>query len=95
MIGGKPITSITEKPVKYLGKLYNKTLNEMEQAAEVLEKLKKVLKKIDKTVIAGRYKAWMFQHMLLPRIMWPLSIYNIPESIVEEMQTKITGYLKK
>ena len=94
-IGGVPITSITEKPVKYLGKLYNKTLNEMEQAAEVLEELKKGLKKIDKTVIAGRYKAWMFQHMLLPRIMWPLSIYNIPESKVEEMQTKITGHLKK
>ena len=65
-IGGVPITSITEKPVKYLGKLYNKTLNEREQAAEVLEELKIGLKKIDKTVIAGRYKAWMFQHMLHP-----------------------------
>ena len=94
-IEGVPITSITEKPVKYLGKLYNKTLNEMEQAAEVLEELKIGLKKIDKTVIAGRYKAWMFQHMLLPRIMWPLTIYNIPESKVEEMQTLITGKLKK
>ena len=94
-IEGIPITSITEKPIKYLGKLYNKTLNEREQAEEVLVELNQGLKKIEKTQIPGRYKAWMFQHMLLPRIMWPLTIYNIPESKVEEMQTRITGHLKR
>ena len=94
-IEGVPITSITEKPVKYLGKLYNKTLNEQEQAKEVLVDLKQGLKKMDKIIIPGRYKAWMFQHMLLPQIMWPLTIYNIPESKVEEMQAQITGYLKR
>ena len=94
-IEGVPITSITEKPVKYLGKLYNKTLNEQEQAEEVLVDLKQGLKKMEKIRIPGRYKAWMFQHMLLPRIMWPLTIYNIPESKVEEMQTRITGHLKR
>ena len=94
-IEGVPITSITEKPIKYLGKLYNKTLNEQEQAKEVLSELKQGLKKIEKTMIPGRYKAWMFQHMLLPRMMWPLTIYNIPESKVEEMQIRITGHLKR
>ena len=94
-IEGIPITSITEKPIKYLGKLYNKTLNEQEQAGEVLVELNQGLKKIEKTQIPGRYKAWMFQHMLLPRIMWPLTIYNIPETKVEEMQTRITGHLKR
>ena len=59
-IEGVPITSITEKPIKYLGKLYNKTLNEQEQAKEVLVDLKQGLKKIERTRIPGRYKAWMF-----------------------------------
>jgi len=94
-IEGVPITSITEKPVKYLGKLYNKTLNEQEQAKEVLVDLKQSLRKIAKIMIPGRYKAWMLQHMLLPQIMWPLTIYNIPESKVKEMQVLITGYLKR
>ena len=94
-IEGVPITSITEKSVKYLGKLYNKTLNEQEQAEQVLVDLKQGLKKIDKIRLPGRYKAWMFQHMLLPRIMWPLTIYNIPESKVNEMQMRITGQLKR
>ena len=94
-IEGVPITSITEKPIKYLGKLYNSSLNEQEQAKEVLGELKQGLKKIERTLVPGRYKAWMFQHMLLPRLMWPLTIYNIPESKVEEMQTRITGHLKR
>ena len=94
-IEGVPITSITEKSVKYLGKWYNKTLNEQEQAGEVLVELNQGLKEIEKTLVPGRYKAWIFQHMLLPRIMWPLTIYNVPESKVEEMQTRITVHLKR
>ena len=94
-IEGTPITSITEKPVKYLGKVYNKTLNDREQAEEVLNELKQGLRRIQKTKIPGRYKAWMVQHMLLPRLMWPLTIYNIPETKIEEMQRQITVCLKR
>ncbi|MEL7079400.1 MAG: Ulp1 family isopeptidase, partial [Cyanobacteria bacterium J06582_2] len=94
-IGGNPITSITEKPIKYLGKLYNRALNDKEQTEEVLKEAKQGLRKIGETKIPGRYKAWVVQHMLLPRLMWPLTIYNIPESRVEEIQRLITAHLKK
>ena len=47
-IEGVPVTSITEKPIRYLGKLYNKTLNEQEQAREVFVELKQGLRKIEK-----------------------------------------------
>ena len=94
-IDGKPITSITEKPVKYLGKTYNMTLHERRQTEETIKQAKKDLKKIDKCRVPGRYKGWMLQHMLLPRLMWPLSIYNVPASKVEEIQRMITASLKK
>ena len=94
-IGGKPITSITEKPVKYLGKQYNSTLTEKEQIEETMKELKRSLRKIEKCKVPGRYKAWMIQHMLLPRLMWPLTIYNFPSSKVEAMQRRITAKLKK
>ena len=32
---GKPITSTTEKPVKYLGKTYNMSLDEKQQIEEI------------------------------------------------------------
>ena len=94
-IEGKPITSVIEKPVKYLGKVYNKTLHDREQTEDVMKELKQGLSRIQKAKIPGRYKAWMVQHMLLPRLMWPLTIYNIPETKVEEMQRLITVWLKR
>ena len=94
-IKGKPITQLQEKSIKYLGKKYNANLNEKEQMNEVESQLKLDLKKIEKCRLPGRYKAWMLQHMLLPRLMWPLSIYNVPMSFVQKLQNKITASLKK
>ena len=94
-LDGKPITSITEKPVKYLGKVYNMRMTEKEQIEETVAQAKRDLKMIERCRLPGRYKGWIVQHMLLPRIMWPLSIYNVPETKVEEIQTKITVCLKR
>ena len=33
--------------------------------------------------------------MMMPKLMWPLSIYNVPLTTVEWLQTKITASLKK
>ena len=94
-LNGKPITSITEKPVKYLGKSYNMKMDEKEQIEQTVNQAKSELKMIEKCRLPGRYKGWIVQHMLLPRIMWPLSIYNVPVSKVEEIQGKITTSLKR
>ena len=84
-IDEKVITPIQDKPVKYLGKEYKANLSEKEQILEVEKSLEAELKKIDKCKLPGRYKSWILQYMLLPRLMWPLTIYNIPASKVEEM----------
>ena len=94
-LGGETITPIQDKPVKYLGKEYKANLNESEQIQDVQRNLKIELKKIDKCRLPGRYKCWMVQHMLIPRLMWPLTIYNMPLTKVEELQKKITISLKK
>ena len=94
-IKGKPITQLQEKSIKYLGKTYNASLNEKEQVEAVESQLKQDLKKIEKCRLPGRYKAWMLQYMLLPRLMWPLSIYNVPMSFVDRLQNKITTALKR
>ena len=94
-IDGELITPIQDKPVKYLGKEYKATLNEKDQIQEVQRNLKAELKKIDRCRLPGRYKSWILQHMLLPRLMWPLTIYSMPLTKVEELQRKITASLKK
>ena len=94
-INQKEITSLVEKPVKYLGKEYNITLGDSRQIADTEQKVKAGLRKIGKCKIPGRYKCWILQHMLIPRIMWPLTIYSIPASKVEKMQSSLTKALKK
>ena len=94
-INGEVITSILDKPVKYLGKEYKANLNEKEQTQEVLTNLKTEIRKIDRCRLPGRYKSWILQHMLMPRLMWPLTIYNIPLTKVEWLQRTITASLKK
>ena len=94
-IGGEVITPIQELPIKHLGKQYNETLNEREQIEYTVKQAASDIKKIDRCKIPGRYKAWILQHMMMPRIMWPLSIYNVPLTTVESLQTRITASLKK
>ena len=93
-IDGVAMRPLKDLPVKNLGKKYSYDLGEKQQIKEVEEHLKEDLKKIGKCKLPGRYKCWMEQHMLTPRVMWPLSIYNIPMSKVEEMQKKVTRSLK-
>ena len=94
-IEGSPITSVTEKPIRYLGKSYNMTLNEKMQTEDTVKQTKEDLKKLERCKVPGRYKGWMMQHMLLPRLLWPLSIYNIPATRVEEIQRLMTNSLKR
>ena len=94
-INGKTVTPIQEMPVKYLGKEYKASLGEGEQLTAVTIQLKEDLKKIERCRIPGRYKSWIVQHMLLPRIMWPLSIYNFPVTKIEKLHRMITTALKR
>ena len=89
------ITSVLEKEIKYLGKTYNHTMTEHQQMDQTTERVKNSLRKIERTPVAGRIKAWMVQNMLLPQLMWPLTIYSFPQYRVEEIERKLTSSLKK
>ena len=52
-------------------------------------------KKIDKYKLQGRYKSWILQQMLIPRLMWPLRIYNIPLTTIDNLQKLLTKFIKK
>ena len=94
-INGKAIQPIQEEPVKYVGKWYNASLNERKQIEGIVNGVKMDLKKVEKCRLPGRYKSWMVQHMMMPRLMWPLSIYNVPMTTVEKIQKLITTSLKR
>lgn len=81
-IGGVQIPSITEKPVKSLGKVFSGTLRDTAAVREVGSQLGTWLVEVDKSGLPGKFKAWIYQHGILPRLLWPLFVYDVPLSTV-------------
>lgn len=38
------------------------------------------LMKADKSGPPGKFRAWIYQHAILPRVLWPLLVYEVPNS---------------
>jgi len=53
------------------------------------------LARIDKSGIPGKLKLWCLQFGLFPRLMWPLSVYEIPLSVAEKMERLVSFYIRK
>lgn len=75
-IDEEPIPTVAEKPVKSLGRWYDASLKDTVQVDEVKEVTNHALKIIDSTLLPGSLKLWCLQFGLLPRLMWPLTVYD-------------------
>ncbi|KAK0150652.1 hypothetical protein N1851_008245 [Merluccius polli] len=49
----------------------------------------------DKSGLPGKFKAWIYQHGVLPRILWPLLVYEFPITTVEGFERRISRYLRR
>ena len=94
-IQGEQIPSIVNNPIKCLGKWYDDTLKDVNNSRRLERDTTEKLVNIDKTGLPGKFKAWIFQHGLLPRIIWPLMLYDIALTTVEGMERKINHYLRQ
>ena len=94
-IGGDIIPTVREQPVKSLGRLYACPLTDRHRGMEVQKTALEGLTAIDKSDLPGKLKVWCFQHGLLPRLLWPLQIYEISLSRVETIQQLISKHLRR
>ena len=81
--------------VKSLKHLYSIPLTDHYRGTEVQKVALKGLKSIDKTCLPGKMKAWCYKHGLLPCLLWPLQMYEIALSHVEQIQQYSNKYLHK
>ena len=64
----------------------------------MLSQAERWMESIDKSGLPGKYKAWCYQHGILPRITWPLLMYEVPmtkvtqrrETLPRELNRKVT-----
>ncbi|XDV32997.1 hypothetical protein PO909_003607 [Leuciscus waleckii] len=50
---------------------------------------------VDKSGLPGNFKAWIYQHGILPQIIWPLLIYEVPISTIEGFERRVSRFLRK
>ncbi|KAJ3592260.1 hypothetical protein NHX12_007388 [Muraenolepis orangiensis] len=89
-IADTAIPSISEKPVKSLGKVFDTT-----SIQSTCSELDGWLKSVDKSGLPGKFKAWVYQHGILPRILWPLLVYAVPISTVETLERRVSNHLRR
>ena len=94
-VQGEPIPTIQESPIKCLGKWFDASLKDTRNIEAVKNWSKQMLAKIDKTGLPGKFKAWIFQNGMLPRLMWPLQMYETTLSLVENLERTINRSLRR
>lgn len=94
-LGETQIPSVTERPVKSLGKMFDCTLKDTASIRPANQELEGWLAATDKSGLPGTFKAWIYQHGILPRILWPLLVYEFPISTVEGLERRISSHLRR
>ena len=89
-VGGLEIPTVSEMPVKSLGKWFDDSCMDKNSTKQMEEQLDDWLHKTDKSGLPGKFKAWIYQHGILPRILWPFLVYEVPLSTVEYLERKIS-----
>ena len=94
-VAGEIIPTLTEKPIKNLGKTFNSSLKDTAVKQKTIKDFEEWLTKFNKSGLPGRFKAWLFQHAVLPRILWPLLVYDIPITTVKSLERAISNRLRR
>ena len=89
-INGRVISSVADKPVKYLGKVYNKQLNDREQTEETLKELRslgrdlQVIRLQVEQQLGGsqRSEDWIQVGFIIDRLLFGLYILFISVSFI-------------
>ena len=87
---GEIIPSIHANPVRFLDRTIDFTVSDKHSVEKFVTEVLSGLKLIDKSSHKGIHKVWILQNMLIPRLHWPLLIYEISISVVNCLEHKIS-----
>jgi hypothetical protein len=94
-VHGSAMPTVQQQGVKSLGRWYKYPVSDRGRGKELQEQAENGLRAIDKSCLNGKWKCWCHQQVLLPKLLWPLLVYDIPLSRVESVEKKISAHLRK
>ncbi|CAC5359709.1 unnamed protein product [Mytilus coruscus] len=99
----KPAEKTNRGPVKCLDKWFRDSLNDRESVDdhEMVSQAGKWMDIINQSGLPGKYKAWSYQQRILPRILlvpritWPMLMYEVPLAKVASLEMMFNKHLRK
>ena len=89
------IPTICEKNVKSLCHCYSLPLTDRHRWQDLRKQLQNGLRSIDKCDLMNKDKIWCIYFGLIPKLAWPLQIYEVSLTKVETMERLISKSIKK
>jgi hypothetical protein len=95
MIGGAELGYIDKEAFKFLGKQITSDGSAAAGKQKVKAELEKHAAKLDKTLLTGSQKMWIFDCVLMSMVSWDLLIHDMSPSFVEDLGALQTRMYKK
>lgn len=67
-----------------MGKFFDSSLR------NTCKELEGWLKRVDKTGLPGKFKVWVYQHGVMPRILWPLLLDEFPITTISDLERRVS-----
>ena len=94
-VANKQIPTVSKEPVKSLGSWYDSSKKDTKRGQETAELATEGLLAINRCGLQGKFKVWCLQFMLIPKLLWPILIYEIYSTTVEAIEAKINKFTRR
>ena len=94
-VAGEAIPSIGEESVTSLGRCYDASVADRGNVDRGAREFEAWLAAVDKAECTGAQKAWCYHFVVMPKVLWPLTVYEFPLSRVQMLERKASKFLRK
>ncbi|GFR84957.1 reverse transcriptase [Elysia marginata] len=94
-VAEQQIPTASQEPVKSLGSWYDSSMKDTRRGVETVKFATEGLLAINKCRLQSKFKVWCLQFILIPKLLWPLLVYNICCATVKSDEAQINKYTRK
>ena len=94
-VASQQIPTVSQEPVKSLGRWCDSSMKDTKRGLETVELATEGLLAINRCGLQGKLKVWCLQFMLIPKLLWPLLVYEICSTTVEAIEAKINKFTRR
>ncbi len=95
LIGGEEIPSLAVEPVRSLGRCFDASLADRSNVDRLERECQAWLGAVDNATCSGPQKAWCYHFVVMPKVLWPLTVYEVPMTKVQELERKVSTFVRK